>query len=211
MHDLEEEDDDDDDIVNSEAETDSDASSDDQEWDEETTLVGMLDSPEYSEEHVLQALSRAFADASHGFREEVVLGLRPVLRSVRDARPAPGRAFITALLGFDDACKHFEESSHRNAELNAAFARIEVDIDQLFERLQVAYSRLEGRRAAFQKQVKEQANKMREIIDALPADVDALLAKLERKCKDIRMDDGSVTKTKGRERTVRGALAELQL
>lgn len=52
---------------------------------------------------------------------------------------------------------------------------------------------------------------MREIIDTLPADVDALLARLERKYKDIGMDDGGVTKTKGRERTVRGALAELQL
>lgn len=208
IHDPEDDDDNDNDGTVSSEGLDTDASSDDQEWewDEETTLVEMLGSPyleslplpihltlahqrncccsEYSEEHVLQALSRAFADASHGFREEVVLGLRPVLRRVREARPAPGRAFIAALLGFDDACKHFEESSHRNAELNAAYAKIEVffsfsrtfphafflsdvfsfsfwcnnqvDIDQLFGQLRAAYSRLEGRRAVFQKQVKEQ-------------------------------------------------------
>jgi hypothetical protein len=80
---------------------------------------------EYNEEHILQALTRAFADASHGLREEIVLGLRPVLKSVRDTRPAPGRAFITGLLGFDDACKDFERA-YRNDELNAAYAKIEV-------------------------------------------------------------------------------------
>ena len=114
-------------------------------WDEETALVEMLGSPysmpfslyytkifahqrvysKYDEEHILQSLSRGFADASHSLREETVLGLRPVLKSIRDIRPAPGRSFITGLLGFDDACKHFE-SSHRNAELDAAYERIEV-------------------------------------------------------------------------------------
>jgi hypothetical protein len=52
---------------------------------------------------------------------------------------------------------------------------------------------------------------MREIINTLPANVDTLLAKLERKYKDMDTDDGSATKTKGRERTVQGALAELRL
>ena len=80
---------------------------------------------EYNEEHILQALSSAFADASHGLREEIVLGLRPVLKKVRDTRPAPGRAFIAGLLGFDDACKDFE-SSYQNPELDAAYAKIEV-------------------------------------------------------------------------------------
>jgi len=80
----------------------------------------------HSEEQVLQALGREFADASRGLREEVVLSLRSVLRNARDARPAPGRAFITGLLGFDDACKHFEERSYQNNELNAAYAKIEV-------------------------------------------------------------------------------------
>ena len=60
-------------------------------------------------------------------REEIVLGLRPVLKKVRDTRPAPGRAFIAGLLGFDDACKVFE-SSYRNPELDAAYAKIEVCI-----------------------------------------------------------------------------------
>jgi hypothetical protein len=52
---------------------------------------------------------------------------------------------------------------------------------------------------------------MREITNTIPADVDALLAKLERKFKDMDMDDGGVTKAKGRERTVQGALADLRL
>ena len=56
----------------------------------------------------------------------MILGLGPVLKIVRDVRPAPGRAFITGLLGFDDASKHFEENSYRNAELSAAYAKIEV-------------------------------------------------------------------------------------
>jgi hypothetical protein len=81
---------------------------------------------EYSEEQILHSLSRVFADASQVLRKEVVLGLRPVLSSTRNARPAPGRAFITGLLGFDDACKRFEKNSYRNAELDAAYAKIEV-------------------------------------------------------------------------------------
>ena len=53
---------------------------------------------------------------------------------------------------------------------------------------------------------------MREIINGLPADVDALLARLEKKYDDMGMDEGSsAKKKKGRERTLQGALAELQL
>ena len=81
---------------------------------------------EYNEGQILQKLSRAFADASHGLREDMILGLGPVLKIIREVRPAPGRAFITGLLGFDDACKHFEENSYRNAELSAVYAKIEV-------------------------------------------------------------------------------------
>jgi hypothetical protein len=64
---------------------------------------------------------------------------------------------------------------------------------------------IEGLAATFQ------ANKMREIINTLPADVDTLIAKLERKFEDVGKGDGSATRTKRRERTVEGALAELQL
>ncbi len=52
---------------------------------------------------------------------------------------------------------------------------------------------------------------MRDIIGTLPADMDALLAKLERKYTEIDRDDSSTTKAKGRERTLQGALAELRL
>ncbi len=55
---------------------------------------------------------------------------------------------------------------------------------------------------------------MREIINGLPVDVDALLARLEKKYDDMGMDEGNLAKKKkGRERTVQGALAlaELQL
>jgi hypothetical protein len=126
--------------------TDLDASGDDQEWDEETTLLEMLGSPYLSfplplrrtfsheklhsaenQERILQTLSRVFADASHSLREEVILGLRPAFMSARGVRPAPGRAFITGLLGFDDACKQFEENSYRNvAAFNVAYAKIQV-------------------------------------------------------------------------------------
>jgi hypothetical protein len=81
---------------------------------------------EYSEEQILHSLSRVFADASQAVRKEVVLDIRPVLSSTRNVRPAPGNAFITGLLGFDDACKRFEKNSYRNAELDAAYAKIEV-------------------------------------------------------------------------------------
>ena len=76
-----------------------------------------------------------FADASHSLREDMILGLGPVLKIIREVRPAPGRAFITGLLGFDDACKHFEESSYRNAELKAAYAKIEVSPPTLHQSL----------------------------------------------------------------------------
>ena len=130
--------------------SDSDASSDDEEWNEETTLFEMLSSPywksfplcigifahlrvcsDYSEEQILHSLSRVFADASQAVRKEVVLSLRPVLSSTRNARPAPSHAFITGLLGFDDACKRFEKNSYRTVELDAAYAEIEVFLSSL--------------------------------------------------------------------------------
>lgn len=52
---------------------------------------------------------------------------------------------------------------------------------------------------------------MRDIISTLPADMDALLVKLEKRYTDTDNNDGRTTKTKGRERTLQGALAELRL
>lgn len=52
---------------------------------------------------------------------------------------------------------------------------------------------------------------MRDIISTLPADMNTLLAKLEKKYTDMDNDDVRTTNTKGRERTLQGALAELRL
>jgi len=58
---------------------------------------------------------------------------------------------------------------------------------------------------------------MREIVNALPAEVGALIAKLERSHIDTNKNEGGVVKGKGkgkgkgRERTIQGELAELQL
>jgi hypothetical protein len=93
---------------------------------------------EYDEGQILQKLNRAFADASHGLREDMILGLGPVLKIIREVRPAPGRAFITGLLGFDDTCKHFEENCNRNAELSTAYAKTEVSPDSSLTSIQVA-------------------------------------------------------------------------
>ena len=41
-------------------------------------------------------------------------------------RPAPGREFVTGLLGFDDACKRFEKNTYRSAEFDVAYAKIDV-------------------------------------------------------------------------------------
>jgi hypothetical protein len=95
----------------------TDTSSDDEEWDEETTVLEMLSSPyskrfllytgrfahlgvcsEYSEEQILHSLSHMFADASQAMRKEVILDPRPVLSRTRNVRPAPGRPFIAVLL-----------------------------------------------------------------------------------------------------------------
>ncbi|KAI9449729.1 hypothetical protein BJY52DRAFT_225397 [Lactarius psammicola] len=189
----------------------TDHSSDDSEWDEETTLVEILGSSEYNESEVLHALGKAFADASHDLREEIITALLPALNSGRSVRPAPGREFITGLLGFDDACKRFEKNSRRSVELDAAYAQIEEEIRELFEQLQAAYTRIEERRVAFQQQVKEHTNRMREITSTFPADVDALIAKLEKTYIDTSEDQGGIVKGKGRKRTTQGALAELQL
>ncbi|KAH9066227.1 hypothetical protein EDB87DRAFT_1678974 [Lactarius vividus] len=212
-------------------EDDTDHRSDDSEWDDEATLVETLGSPEYNQEQIFHALKQAFAGASHELDEDIILALLPVLNHGRNARPAPGRNFITGLLGFDDVCKRFEKGSRRSAAFDAAYAKIEEETRELFEQLQAAYTRLEERRVAFQQQVKErsmiqfrvvpswetdmplisEANKMREIISTLPGDVDELLSKLEKTYIDTNKDQGGVVKGKGRKRTTQGALAELQL
>ena len=74
----------------------------------------------------LQSFSNAFTDASRGVREDTALALSPMLKRARSTCPAPGRAFITGLLRFDDARKHFEKSSYQNYELNMAYAKLEV-------------------------------------------------------------------------------------
>jgi hypothetical protein len=83
-------------------------------------------SREHNKGEVLDALRHAFADSSHDLREETILELLPALNSGRNMRPAPGRNFVTGLLGFDDVCKRFEKNTYRSAEFDAAYAKIEV-------------------------------------------------------------------------------------
>lgn len=125
--------------------TDMDDSGDNSEWDEETTLVEILGSPylshsyllcysfadpvtsgEYNEGEILNALMQAFADSSHDLREDMILALLPALDRGRKMRPAPGREFVTGLLGFDDVCKRFEKNTYRSAEFDVAYAKIDV-------------------------------------------------------------------------------------
>ena len=129
----------------SEDRTDMDSSDDNSEWDEETTLVEMLGSPylslshllcysfadsvasgKYNEGEILNALMQAFADSSHDLREDMILALLPAMNSGRNVRPAPGRDFVTGLLGFDDVCKRFEKNTYRSAEFDVAYAKIDV-------------------------------------------------------------------------------------
>jgi hypothetical protein len=83
-------------------------------------------SREYNEGEILNALRQAFADSSHDMREEMIVMLLPALNNGRNARPAPGRGFITGLLGFDDVCKRFEKDTYRSAEFDTAYTKIEV-------------------------------------------------------------------------------------
>jgi hypothetical protein len=56
---------------------------------------------------------------------------------------------------------------------------------------------------------------MREIMSTLPAEVEAIIANLQKTYIDTSKDRGGIVKGKGkgkaRERTIQGALAELQL
>lgn len=83
-------------------------------------------SGEYNEGEILNALMQAFADSSHDLREDMILALLPALDRGRKMRPAPGREFVTGLLGFDDVCKRFEKNTYRSAEFDVAYAKIDV-------------------------------------------------------------------------------------
>src|SRR5712672_89710 len=94
-----------------------------------TLYILLIRSRVYSDRnttHFLQSFSNAFTDASRGVREDTALALSPMLKRARSTCPAPGRAFITGLLRFDDARKHFEKSSYQNYELNMAYAKLEL-------------------------------------------------------------------------------------
>lgn len=54
-------------------------------------------------------------------------------------------------------------------------------------------------------------NKMQEVIGTIPAEMDALIANLQKTCIDTNKDSGGIVKGKGRERTIQGALANLKL
>ncbi|KAI0263466.1 hypothetical protein BC834DRAFT_887480 [Gloeopeniophorella convolvens] len=202
--------DDDDDAVDDDAASTSD---DDDDFDEEATLQEILGSNRtHDTEDIGDILGSVLTDATRNMREEIAHGVRPVVERVRSARFAPGRPFVDGLLGFDDVCKDFESRAHRvSAELSPAHQKIQAEMDELYERLQVVCRRVEERRATFEKRVKEHVDAMREIVDALPADVEVLATKLEKKFKDSPKDGGGISKSKARERTFQGALAELQL
>ncbi|KAH8977857.1 hypothetical protein EDB92DRAFT_1822001 [Lactarius akahatsu] len=107
-------------------EDDADHRSDDSEWDDEATLVETLARQNTTKKRSFTRSNRRLRVASHDLDEDIILALLPVLNQGRNARPAPGREFITGLLGFDDVCKRFEKGSYRSAGFDAAYAKIEV-------------------------------------------------------------------------------------
>ncbi|OCH88203.1 hypothetical protein OBBRIDRAFT_780568 [Obba rivulosa] len=180
---------------------------DEMDWDDEKTLVAMLQEkvPDEDTDSELIALAErlkgpmtAQAQCEMKYLTDTYV---PVIRRVSEVHKALDEKvdleFATGLLAFDEVCKKTEAMAIRDEdELKTAYLGSQNNTTRLMDQLAEAYARRDQLWTKLEEDVAQCAGCANAALDALPADLEQIITRLEKKSKELDKDTGAMSKQK---------------
>ncbi|KAI0374644.1 hypothetical protein BV20DRAFT_1040913 [Pilatotrama ljubarskyi] len=163
-------------------------------WDDESTLVAMLqdNSPEQDEEdqilEMVQQLKTAMAAQGASLKQYLADTVLPAYSRVKDVHGVledkVDVQFGAGVLTFDEVCKKVERIALKDEdEIQAAHNQSQRVIVDAVAELEQAYERRKALWSALQEELDRCAARATAALDALPADLEQTIAMLEKKAK----------------------------
>ncbi|KAH9950261.1 hypothetical protein B0H21DRAFT_724041 [Amylocystis lapponica] len=180
---------------------------DEMDWDEETTLVAMLQdiTPEKDEQEELVALANKLkapmSAQGAALKQYLANTLVPVVTRVKEVHgileDEVDLAFGTGILTFDEVCKKVEAMALRDeVELKVAYMDSQSSMKHLLTQLQQAYARRDGLWSALSKDLDKCADQAVASLENLPINLERTITQLEKKSKDLYKDSSAASKQK---------------
>ncbi|KDQ60909.1 hypothetical protein JAAARDRAFT_191042 [Jaapia argillacea MUCL 33604] len=187
-------------------------------WDEETTLVAMLqdEDPADSEREELIKLATQIKNPMNAqglaLKQHLVQTLVPATRHVKEVHTILEEkidiTYGTGIIAIDEVCKKFEGIVMKDEDqLKTLSAEVRNDIKGLFTKLKLAYDRRDRVWSEFQKAMEEKSIQTINHLNELPSELDQTVARIEQKSKDLDKDSGVTAKSK--EKMLKGLLDKL--
>ncbi|RDX47013.1 hypothetical protein OH76DRAFT_1473180 [Lentinus brumalis] len=176
-------------------------------WDEETTLVAMLqdDASEEDEEEYLMAmveqLKAPMAAQGSALRQYLKETLLPAINQVKGVHgeldDKVDLAFGAGLLTFDEVCKKVERIALRDEdELKTARAESQRNITKTLQALEEAYTRRKELWTALDDDLERCATRAAGALEALSTDVEQTIAIQDKKSKALDKDSSAASNKK---------------
>ncbi|KAF9227824.1 hypothetical protein BS17DRAFT_877922 [Gyrodon lividus] len=179
-----------------------DHSDDDPNWDEETTLIALLDDHDHpghdDKTAIVDRLAPAFAayrQVGNGYIKQTLIPVIQRTKQVHDAIDAD--IFIRRLQGlalFDEKSRQFEDVARREYDVKSLEALF-VNLEDLTKESDTLFQEFKAR-------MDKNVHHLRQCADQLPGDVERLISKLDKKAKHLGAEDHA----KAKEKLLRGIL-----
>ncbi|KIJ10489.1 hypothetical protein PAXINDRAFT_182021 [Paxillus involutus ATCC 200175] len=179
-----------------------DHSDEDPNWDEETTLIALLDDhdhPEHDDKTTLvDRLGPAFAahpQVRNGYYKQTFI---PVIQRAKQVHDAIDQDILIrrfqGLSLFDENSRHFEDTARREYDAKSLEALF-VNLEDLIGESDVLFQDFKARMDKY-------VHHLRQCADQVPGDVERLISKLDKKANQLGVEDHA----KAKEKFLRGIL-----
>ncbi|KAF8844869.1 hypothetical protein BDN67DRAFT_614955 [Paxillus ammoniavirescens] len=188
-----------------------DHSDEDPNWDEETTLIALLDDHDYPEHDdktiLVDRLGPAFAahpQVRNGYHKQTFISAIQRAKQVHDAIDQD--ILIRRLQGlslFDESSRHFEDTARREYDaVHATYTDAKKSLEALFVNLEDLIRESDDLFSDFKARMDKYVHHLRQCADQVPGDVERLISKLDKKANQLGAEDHA----KAKEKFLRGIL-----
>ncbi|KAI0072266.1 hypothetical protein K474DRAFT_414446 [Panus rudis PR-1116 ss-1] len=190
---------------------------DESDWDEETTIVAMLqdDSPSEDEREDITALAdllkAPLSAESQKLRQYMKDAIVPAITKVQSIHGVleekVDTAFGTGLLTFDEICKRVERISLQDeTDLKKQFSAFQETVTKLLVRLEDTLDRRERLWMKLEEGLEECAERAKIALESIPEEVETTITKLEKKGKEMEKKGNSMA---SKQKMLKGLLEKL--
>ncbi|KIL00926.1 hypothetical protein PAXRUDRAFT_357778 [Paxillus rubicundulus Ve08.2h10] len=186
-------------------------SDDDPDWDEETTLIALLDDHDHpghdDKTTLVDRLGPAFAAHPQVRSGRIKQTYVPVIRRTKQVHDAIDQdIFVRRSQGFsvfDENSRHFEDTARREYDaVHITYTDTKKSLEALFVDLENLIRGSDVLFQDFKAMMDKYVHHLRECADQAPGDVERLISKLDKKAKQLGAEDHA----KAKERFLRGIL-----